>query len=213
MIIRRFAAAGAVALAFAAAVPGAAMASSAGSSPRPVQVQCGGKTVVKRGGGPVAPVARPGCCGLLVKRGQFVKRGRPVKQKVGSGDIPFPALACCPTLIKGGSPPRLRVSQGSVTVAICGTQRMTFDMPAYSSTATEVSGPRLTAHELVVYKQRLFMIRSVSGRSFTLTRLFSLGKPLQPVQAIKPALFTNGATAITDGHAVIVRGLIAVKRS
>ena len=96
---------------------------------------------------------------------------------------------------------------------------MTFDLPAYSSTATEVSGPRLAPHELVIYKKQLFVIRSVHGHSFTLALLPSpvrqQVKPGQKPVAVRVTLklkpFTNGATAITDGHAVVLGGPLAVE--
>jgi hypothetical protein len=221
MNFRTIAASAAIALGLLAAVPGTAMASTAGSGPTPVQVRCPPKGV--QGGGPVTKVA---CCANAVVR----KRGGPVAKVACCANAVVSkhgglvtSIACCARLVRSGPPPGPGVGPVPIAtpvaarVAACGGQSMTFDMPAYSSTATEVSGPRLTAHELVIYKQRLFIIRSVHGRSFTLTQLLNrLKKPAQPVRILKLALFTNGATAITDGHAIVLRGqfsiVVAIKR-
>jgi hypothetical protein len=236
MVIRRIAAAGGVALALLAGVPGVAMASTAGSSPpvsspagpgpKPGQILCAKQAVVKRGGGPVAPVTAVGCCARLVKRGYLVKRGhlvrpggQPVLRKVSSRPFPIAALGCCPALpiIHPGFPVKRGVGHVStrtlkvIAVAACGTgQSMTFDLPAYSSTATEVSGPRLTAHELVIYMRQLFMIRSVNGDSFTVARLFPRQRPARLIRIGTLPAFTNGATAITDGHAIVFPGPVAI---
>ena len=104
-------------------------------------------------------------------------------------------------------------------VVACAGQQMTFDMPAFATTATELSGPRLTAHELVIYQRHVFMIRSVHGRAFTLARLpvLTLTVPHGVVRkrhavtaAIRLSPFRNGANAITDGHAIVIRALVAI---
>jgi hypothetical protein len=239
MILRRIAATAAVALGSLAAVPGVAMASTGGSAPPVVEFHCpkvvkahgpavqlaccAAKAVKKHGGTPAVVAA---CCpGAVVTR-----HGKVTSVKVASccpnvvlskrgGGGPVLRVACCARLIRVGSAPGQVVPVPSPSpspgpflfpvTAACGLgQPMTFDMPAYSSTATEVSGPRLTAHELVIYQRHTFMIRSVNGRSFTLDQLPGLVKKPGPVFTF--TLFTNGATAIIDGHAVVLRGLAAI---
>lgn len=219
MMIRTIAAAAAVALASLAAVPGVAMASTPaastpGSGPRPVQVQCA-RTVGKARG----PVTRVACCA------QVVKRGTVSAPSGGPRTITVRGAACCPPFVVAGAPPVKRIhvksvpvknggpAATSVRVVACASRPMTFDMPAFASTATEVSGPHLAAHELMIYNKQVFMIRSVHGRTFTLSRLATpVAKPVSPVGTVKPVrtvklgLFTNGATPITDGHAVVLAG-------
>jgi hypothetical protein len=208
MVMKRLAAIAATALVALATGPGVALASAGGPSPQPIQSPClRGGVVVKRG----VPVRAFACCGIVV-----IKGGPPGLRPVPGIGRPVPGP---------GRP---------VPATACRIQLMTFDMPAFSSTATEVSGPRLSAHELVVYKQQVFMIASVQGRAFTLDRLpvpfgraFPVGgkpvpvsKPHLPgkrfpfgkkrVAIVKLAPFTNGATAITDGRAFVLHGPVAV---
>jgi len=130
-----------------------------------------------------------------------------------------PALrvACCgrPVVVirhRGAAPVPLRF----VPVRACAARSMRFDMPAFASTATEVSGPRLSAHDLVIYQRKTFMIESVHGRAFTLARLPVLaarrsGPVRRPwVTAIKIVRFRNGATAITDGRAQVLGGPLVI---
>lgn len=137
-----------------------------------------------------------------------------------TGGIASPKGTVSPT----GSPGRAV----PVTVAACKAQRMTFDMAPYSRTATEVSGPRLTARELLVYQHRVFQIGSVHGRSFTLVKVRApalLRAPVRlsgkackkpaPAPALSPApvrskLFRNGATTIERGHAYVLRGPVVL---
>jgi hypothetical protein len=214
MVIKTFAAVAATALAALATGPGVAMASG-GSGPQPIQSSCPRAGVVVKPGGPVSALA---CCGVIVK-GVIVKGGT-VKGGTAKGGRP----------VRGVARPAPGKPQ-PVTARACRIQLMTFDMPAFSNTATEVSGPRLSAHELVMYKQREFLIASVHGRTFTLDRLplvalraFPVGgKPLpvgkggKPVpigkrhlSPVKPVPFTNGATAITDGRAFVLRGPVVI---
>jgi hypothetical protein len=41
--------------------------------------------------------------------------------------------------------------------------------------------------------------------------LLPLRKPVQPVSTIKPGVFTNGGTAITDGHATVLGAAVALR--
>jgi hypothetical protein len=215
MMIRTIAAAAAVALASLAAAPSVAMASTsgastAGSGPRLVKVDCSRTAGKARG-----PVVRAACCA------QFVKRSKVPAPGGGPRPVTVVAATCCPPLtakvpfpakpvhikhvrVKSGGP---GVTAVAVRAFGCGSQPMTFDMQAFASTATEVSGPHLSTHELMIYKHQVFMIRSVQGRTFTLSRLASpVVKPVSPVRTVKLGLFTNGATPITDGHAVVLAG-------
>jgi hypothetical protein len=230
MMIRRIAASAAVALGLVAVVPGVALASSAGSAPPVVQLRCPPKGVVKHGSpatersccpaatvkkhsGPPAVVGA--CCASVV----VTKHGK----VTSNGKSPVLQVACCGQLVVAGSPrgrvvPVSRPKHTAFPVAACAGQAMTFDLPAYSSTATEVSGPRLAPRELVIYKKQLFVIRSVHGHSFTLALLPSpvrqQVKPGQKPVAVRVTFklkpFTNGATAITDGHAVVLGSPLAV---
>jgi hypothetical protein len=207
MIFKTIAASAAIGLGLLAVVPGVAMASTAGSRPPAVQVRCSAKGV-KPGAKPGPAVVRPACCAAktLGHKGGHVS-----------------TFGCCALLIQSGRPPGGKATLTPVAkpvpirVAACGGQKMTFDLPAYSSTATEVRGPRLTVHELVIYRQRVFLISSVHGRSFTLAELFTgLKKSARPVRIVQLPVFTNGANAITDGHAVVLRAslalVVAIKR-
>jgi hypothetical protein len=201
MIIRRIAATAAAAVALLAVAPGVARASSAGTSPRPAPARCKVTVVGKHGGGPVTAA---GCCAVLIKAHPVTIKGHPVTIK------------------------RKPVTIARALPASCGSRPVTFDMPAFSRTATEVSGPHLTTHELFIYDGRIFTIASVQGSAFTLDRLPAValkrfpagGKPVpvsrKHLTAVKPAPFTNGATAITDGHARVLGGpaviAISVKR-
>jgi hypothetical protein len=230
MKIRRIAASAVVALGLVAVVPGVALASSAGSTPPAVQLRCPPKGVVKHG----SPVTERSCCpAATVKKHSgppavavaccastvVIKHGK----VTGNGKSPVLQVACCGPLAVARAPhgkvvPISRPKGTVFAVAACGGQAMTFDLPAYSSTATELSGPRLTSHELVIYKKQVFVIRSVHGHSFTLAQLptpvrqqVKPGHKPGPVQVtIKLKLYTNGATAITDGHAVVLGGPLAV---
>jgi hypothetical protein len=212
MMIRTIAAAAAVALASLAAVPAVAQASTSGSStsgtgPRLVRVDCQRTAGKARG-----PVVRVGCCAQLTKRS--VVRA----PSGGPRTVTVAAATCCPPFIVGVPFPakpvhlkHVRVKKGVTAVAVrafgCGSQPITFDMPAFASTATEVSGPHLTTHELMIYKHQVFMIRSVQGRTFTLSRLATPAvKPVTALRTVKLGLFTNGATPITDGHATVLAG-------
>jgi hypothetical protein len=221
MTIRRIAAAAAVALGLVAAVPGVAMASTAsasGSGPQPVTVKClpkakqGGSFVccptvvvakavaqsVAKSGHPLAghPI-QVGCCPGPVAGKHPVAVAKP--GPAPKGGQPIVVLACCAPFQRIGPAP----------VAACNAQPMTFDMAAFATTATEVSGPRLTAHELVFYQHQMFMISSVHGRAFTLVRLPVFARLRHQVTA-GPTPFRNGGTPITDGHALVVHGPVIV---
>ena len=241
MKIRRIAASAAVALGLVAVVPGVALAASAGSTPPAVQLRCPPKGVVKHGSPatersccPAATVKRHGgppavvvaCCAstVVTKHGKVTSTTvasccpNTVVTKRGDGKTPVLQVACCAGLVVVAGSPGGRVvpvpspKRAPFPVAACAGQAMTFDLPAYSSTATEVSGPRLTPRELVIYKKQVFVIRSVHGHSFTLallpTPVLRQVKPGHKPGAVrvtlKPKPFTNGATAITDGHAVVL---------
>lgn len=197
MMIRTIAASAAVAFALAAAVPGVAMASTAGPASRPAPVRCPPK-VVHDGGG---PVTRAACCAVKVV-------------KKSGGTVTVTRSGCCASMVVVG--PASVTPSRQVPVPGCAPRPMTFDLPAFATTATEVSGPRLTVHELVLYKHRIFLVRSVHGRSFTVALLSApvrvqVPRHKNPVTIriqLKP--FRNGATAITDGHAVVLRGPVAI---
>jgi hypothetical protein len=215
MMIRTIAAAAAVALASLAAAPSVAMASTSGAStsgsgPRLVKVDCSRTAGKARG-----PVVRAACCA------QFIKRSKVSAPSGGPRTVTVATATCCPPFIVSVPFPakpvhikpvhikHVRVKNGVTAVPVralgCGSQPMTFDMQAFASTATEVSGPHLTTHELMIYKHQVFMIRSVEGRTFTLSRLATpVVKPVSPVRTVKLGLFTNGATPISDGHAVVL---------
>jgi hypothetical protein len=79
----------------------------------------------------------------------------------------------------------------------CAARPLTFDLPAWSSTVTEVHGPRLYVREAVFYRGQIYTVASVSGDTFTVDRHGSL--------------FTNGGTAIVDGHALVLgRPLVVI---
>jgi hypothetical protein len=74
----------------------------------------------------------------------------------------------------------------------CQQQTLTFSMRAYSGTATEVQGPRLSTGEVVIYRHQFYTVGSVWYRHFTL----DLGG----------SQFTNGAYPIWDGTATVLTG-------
>jgi hypothetical protein len=127
-----------------------------------------------------APVPAPGsrlqviCCGpgvQVVANGRVVKGHRVIKGRgKGGGKLPAPIT--------------LR--------AFCAARILTFDLPADSSTVTEVHGPRLHVHEALFYQGRIFTVASVSGDTFTVDH--------------NGSLVTNGSTAIVDGRALVLAG-------
>jgi hypothetical protein len=74
----------------------------------------------------------------------------------------------------------------------CQQQALTFNLAAYSSRATEVSGPQLSVGETVLYQNEFYTVASVWHRHFTLDQGGSL--------------YTNGAYPIWDGSASVLTG-------
>jgi hypothetical protein len=74
----------------------------------------------------------------------------------------------------------------------CQQQTVTFDMARFSSTATEVQGPRLTAGEVILYQNQYYTIGSVWYRHFTLDLR---GNP-----------FRNGPFPIWNASATVLSG-------
>jgi hypothetical protein len=187
MKLTRVAACGAAMLSL-LAIPGTAMA----SSPRPpaspvlVSIACppfrlppppSGKPVpvpaytysVSAASGVPVKVARlTGCCGPIVYA------MRPATQKVYAR-----SLAAWKVYVKS---PAARIR--------CLAQAVVFNMPAGSRFITEVRGPRLEAHQAILYRGRLYTVASVWGSRFTLDYQ---GKP-----------FVNHGSAIHDGKAAVL---------
>jgi hypothetical protein len=218
MLMKRIAAIAAATLALTAAVPGVAMAGTASTAstakpiPQPVQLACPRLVLARAPHGRVHKGA--------VHKGA-VHKGRAFP--VPGGKLGFPVICCAPALVKGrlpfpgppghGKPVHgkpVHGKPGPVFFRVCQARLLTFDMPAFGSTATEVSGPHLSAHQLVIYRSNLYRIGSVQGQNFTLDRL---GPPFIP----GGQLFTNGPTPIVDGRAtvlgrvtvIVIRGRLA----
>jgi hypothetical protein len=184
MRLRHVAALGAALAAAGLAVPvtaATALASTpAQPTPKPVQVVAVACPMVRLM--QTWPVPRP--VKHPVKR-EVVVKGRPL------------APCCAPFLlhvkaVKVKHPVRIKLRKG-MPVAIArpfGCQSLTFDLPSGASTATEVHGPRLHAHEPVFYHGRIYVIESVSGRTFTLD--------------YRGRLFVNNGAAIDDGRAYVL---------
>jgi hypothetical protein len=209
--MKRIAAVAAATLALTAAVPGAAMAGTAGTASAASTAQ------------PIPQPAPFGCPRLLLIRAAHghvrVHRGTAHKGRLfpaPGGKPGFPVICCAAAVVKGGLPfpgrpghgrpvhlKRVHAGPGPVFFRVCQARLLTFDMPAFASTATEVSGPHLSAHQLVIYRSNLYRIGSASGQEFTLDRL---GPPFIP----GGQLFTNGATPIVDGHATVLGRVTAI---
>lgn len=176
MKLKRVAAFGATALGL-LAVPATAMASAGGPPPRPVAV----KVVCP----PFRPPPRPVPIATLTPV-------RPAPAKVVPVKAPavFRVFACC------GKGVVEHVS-GTSLRAVCAPQSVLFDMPAGGRTLTELRGPRLRVHELIVYRRGIYSVASVRGANFTLDLR---GKP-----------FVNRGPAIRDGRALILRNAVVVE--
>lgn len=75
-----------------------------------------------------------------------------------------PAVALASTTSPGGS-----ISCPKEISPIAGCMRtVEFNMPAWSSKGTEVSGPALASFELVLYRGGIYQVASVRGAAFTL---------------------------------------------
>jgi hypothetical protein len=74
----------------------------------------------------------------------------------------------------------------------CQQQTITFNLRAWSSVATEVSGPWLSAGETVIYQNQFYTVGSVWNRHFTLDQ--------------NGSEFTNGGYPIWDGTATVLTG-------
>jgi len=74
----------------------------------------------------------------------------------------------------------------------CQQQTITFSMRAFSSTATEGQGPRLSVGEVVLYQRQFYTVGSVWHRHFTLDH--------------DGYQFRNGAYPIWDATATVLTG-------
>jgi hypothetical protein len=74
----------------------------------------------------------------------------------------------------------------------CQQQTITFNLGAWSSVATEVAGPWLSAGETVIYQGQIYTVGSVWHRHFTLDQ--------------NGSEFTNGAYPVWDGTATVLSG-------
>jgi hypothetical protein len=160
------------------AVPATAMASTggtpaatvAGTGPVPVKVRC--PPPVLR----LAPAPTTVALSIL--------RTRPVPVS-GSATI-----VCCAS-VPGAMPMPVKPG-GKPIVRACSLRPLIFDLAAGASVATEVSGPRLSVHEVVFYRGNIYTVRSAWGDKFTLD--------------FRGRLFVNHGPAVHDGHALAIRG-------
>jgi hypothetical protein len=105
----------------------------------------------------------------------------------------------CPAIVTRPDlpPPCCGPIQGAKGVAakaavVCQAPDVVFDMSAGSSTATEVSGQRLRAGNELLFRSRIYVIKSVRSDHFTMD--------------LRGKLFVNRGHAIHDGTAVFLRG-------
>ena len=147
---------------------------------------------------PPRPIAVKGMCSPLraYPKPAPVDSAAPVRTKV----VKVPptsylvrAVACCGVVVQYGQVPAHR---SVVLQPFCPRQTLVFTMPSGGRAITEVRGPRLSVHDAVRYRGRVYTVASVWGHRFTLDYL---GKP-----------FVNRGAAIYDGKAVLLRGAVIV---
>jgi hypothetical protein len=78
------------------------------------------------------------------------------------------------------------------TAVACGAPVLVFDMHVGSSTATEVRGQRLRAGNELLFRGRIYVVKSVRSDHFTLD--------------LRGKLFVNHGRAIHNGIATVLRG-------
>jgi hypothetical protein len=112
--------------------------------------------------------------------------------------LAVPATAAMASTTHGGPQPPWRhpgppgncQPWGGGQYQYCQQQTITFNLRAWSSVATEVSGPGLSSGETVLYRGQFYTVGSVWHRHFTLDQ--------------NGSEFSNGAYPIWDGTATVL---------
>jgi hypothetical protein len=111
-----------------------------------------------------------------------------------SGSVPMSAPAKCPTIVTRPDipPPCCGPILGAKTARMCQPQTVVFNMRSGSSTATEVRGQRPRVGNALLFRGKLYAVRSVWSDHFNLN--------------LRGKLVVNHGRAIHDGVAVVLRG-------